>query len=218
MSNQSRKRDERTVKALLISISMTIAVGASCLVKPTTRADSTVAQQVKGQRQETPVPFESTKENQGKRCEARYYFGVQRTGSDEGYSPFCYKLQLRLMKAARQGNLSDIRETLKFGANPNLPVDDSFPPLQTAAASGQADAARLLLDNGAKVNHVADFENTPLNAAASYGNADVVRLLLDRGADVCYSSAAGTAGDIARARGHKELANLLKASETTKCK
>jgi uncharacterized protein len=218
MTNQSWKMKERVLRALLVSILITLGVNASCVVKPTTRPADRAPQQMEVKPQETPVPFESTKENEGKRCEARYYFGSRRTGSDEGYSPFCYKLQLRLMKAAREGSLSEIRETLKFGANPNLPVDDSFPPLQTAAASGQADAARLLLDNGAEVNHVADFENTALNTAASYGHMDVVRVLLERGADVCYGRPGGTAGDIARARGHKELADLLNASETTKCK
>jgi len=74
------------------------------------------------------------------------------------------------------------------------------------------------LDNGAKVNRVVDFENTSLNIAASEGRDDVVRVLLDRGVDVCYKSAGGTAGDIARARGHNEIADLLKASESKKCK
>ena len=216
MINRS-KRNESALTVLLVSISI-IGFTVLCVVKPTTRPENRVTQQVGSKPQETPVSFESTKGNEGKRCEVRYYFGPRRMGSDEGYSPFCYQLQLRLMKAAREGKLSEIRETLKFGANPNLPVDDSFPPLQTAATSGQAEATRLLLDNGAQVNHVADFENTPLNAAASYGQTDVVRVLLDRGGDVCYKSASGTAGDIARVRGHKELADLLKAAETTKCK
>jgi hypothetical protein len=202
-------------RALLVSISLTVGSGASCVVKPT---DNTVPQEAVAEPQETPVPLLRTKENGGKRCEAKYYFGVRRNGSDEGYTPFCYKLQLRLWEAARDGNLSDIRETLKLGADANLIVDDSFPPLQTAATTGKTDAARLLLDNGAQVNRVADFENTALNAAASYGHTDVVRLLLDRGADVCYKSTVGTAGDIALLRGHKELAEFLKAAEAAKCK
>ena len=164
------------------------------------------------------MPFQTTKENKGARCEARVYFGLRPKGSDEGYTASCYKLQSRLIEAARRGDLGEIREALRYGANANLPVDDSFPPLQTAAASGQADAARLLLDTGASVNHVADFENTPLNAAASYGHAEVVRVLLERGADVCYRSSGGTAGDIARARGYIKLAELLKAAESTECK
>jgi CDK inhibitor PHO81 len=84
--------------------------------------------------------------------------------------------------------------------------------------NGRTDAARLLLENGAQINLVSDFENTPLNAAASDGHADVVTLLIKKGADVCYKSAAGTAGDIARARGYMELAELLKAAESGKCK
>jgi hypothetical protein len=218
MINLFCKRNERLLEGLLVSVSIIVGIAASCVVKPTPRSNENGSPQVDSKPWETPIPLQSTKENNGKRCEAKYYFGAGRKGSDEGYSPFCYKLQLRLTKAAREGDLSEIRETLKFGANPNLPVDDSFPPLQTAAASGQADAVRLLLDNGAQINHVAAFENTALNTAASYGHLDVVRVLLERGADVCYGRPSGTAGDIARARGHKELAELLKAAETTKCK
>lgn len=157
-------------------------------------------------------------ETHGKRCEARYYFGKQQSANDEGYTPACYELQSKLIKAAREGNLVDIREALKFGANPNLPVDDSFPPLQTAAASGQTGAVRLLLNNGAQVNQISDFENTPLNAAAASGHSEVIKVLLERGADACYRSAAGTAGDIARSKGYKELAEVLKAAETAKCR
>ncbi|HKS08430.1 MAG TPA: ankyrin repeat domain-containing protein [Pyrinomonadaceae bacterium] len=152
------------------------------------------------------------------RCKATNYFGEQRSGTDEGYSPACYKLQSKLIKAAGEGNLVDIREALKDGANPNLPVDDSFPPLQTAAASGQTEAVRLLLDSGSQVNQISDFENTPLNAAAASGHSEVVKVLLERGANACYRSAAGTAGDIARSKGHGELAAILKTAERAKCK
>ena len=185
-------------------------MATACVTKPTT--PNTAVEQ------EKPVPFEATKENEGKRCEAKVYFGLKPDGSDEGYGAFCYRLQSKLITGALQGNLSEIREALKFGANLNLPVDDSFPPLQTAAASGHADAVRLLLDKGAKVNQVSDFENTPLNAAASEGHVEVIQVLLERGVDVCYKSASGTAADIARARGYKDVADLLKAAETANCK
>jgi len=122
---------------LIIPMVIWIAVGlgTSCVVRPTTRSANTTAQQL-NKPQEKPVPFEPTKENEGKRCEAKTYFGLRRDGSSEGYTEFCYKLQSTLITAAREGNLSTIRETLRFGANPNLPVDDSLASLQTAAASG----------------------------------------------------------------------------------
>src|SRR5258705_13866133 len=217
MITRFRKRNRAILTMLLVSSLVGVGVFLSCSAKPGTHSGDRIPSEANSKPTETPIALQWTRENSGKRCEATHYFGEGRMGPDEGYSPYCYRLQTRLLKAAREGKLEEIRETLKNGANPNLPVDDSFPPLQTAATSGQADAARLLLDNGAQVNQVADFENTPLNAAASYGQTDVVRVLLDRGADVCYKSAGGTAGDIARARGHKELADLIKASETTKC-
>lgn len=201
-------------QSLLVIILVAVGIAMSSCV----HSVNTSKQQLRDKPQEKPVPFEPTTENGGKRCEAKVYFGLRRDGSDEGYTQFCYKLQLRLITAAREGNLPEIRETLKLGANPNLTVDDSFPPLQTAAASGHVNALRLLLDNGAQVNYVSGFENTPLNAAASYGHLEVVKVLMERGADVCYLSSGGTAGDIARSRGYREVAKLLKSAETVKCK
>lgn len=189
-----------------------------CTVAPHSQIGRSASEDRQSKTRESPIPLQTTRENDGHRCEAKYYFGERRLGQDEGYSSYCYKLQSKLIRAARDSNLVEIRDALKYGANPNLPVDDSFPPLQTAATSGHAEAVRLLLDNGAQVNQVSDFENTPLNAAASYGHTDVVKVLLERGADACYRAAAGTAGDIARSRGFKELGELLKSVETEKCK
>jgi len=189
---------------------------ASCVAK-STPAGNGLSLQGQTKPIDAPVELQQTGENHGKKCEAKYYFGPGRIGQDDGYSPYCYKLQLRLMTAAREGNISDIRATLKLGANSNLPVDDSFPPLHTAALRGQIDAVRLLLDNGAQVNNVADFENTPLNVAAYYGHMDIVRLLLVRGADICYGGKGETAGDLAQKRGEKEIAELLKGLEKASC-
>jgi len=96
------------------------------------------------------------------------------------------------------------------GCHANLPISHQ--------ESCETEAARLLIDNGADVNQDADFQNTTLNLVASNGHIDTVRLLLERGADPCYPSTGGTAEDIARARGFKELAELLKAAEAQKCK
>lgn len=213
MIKQPSKIKAYSSHPLIVIIWVAVGIAMSC-----DRFANRPTQQLRDRPQERPAPFIPTTENEGKRCEAKVYFGLRRAGSDEGYTEFCYKLQSRLITAAREGNLPEIRETLKFGANINLTVDDSYPPLQVAAARGHADAVRLLLDNGAQINDVSDFQNTPLNAAASYGHLEVVKVLMERGADVCYGSPGGTAGDIARSRGYREVAELLKSAETVKCK
>jgi len=213
MIKQPSKIKAYSSRSLLVIILVALGIAMSC-----TRTTNISEQQLRERPQEKPALVEPTTEKKGKRCESKVYFGLRPAGSDEGYTEFCYKLQLRLIKAAREGNLPEIREMLKFGANPNLPIDDSFPPLQTAAASGHADAVRLLLDNGAQVNQVSDFQNTPLNDAAYYGHLEVVLVLMEQGADVCYMSTGGTAGDIARSRGNRVIARLLKSAETVRCK
>lgn len=204
--------------SLVVGLVMSLSFQGSCSNRKTPFS-SNGGQGIGAKPKETPIPIERTKENDGKRCEARYFFGEREdVGSNEGYTPYCYQLQSRLVKAAGDGNLQEIRETLKYGANPGLPVDNSFAPLLTAASSGKTEAVRLLLDNGVNVNQGADFQNTALNFAASEGHADTVRLLLERGADPCFAGTGGTAGDIARARGFKEVGQLLKAAEAQKCK
>jgi ankyrin repeat protein len=137
---------------------------------------------------------------------------------DENYDPVCYKLQVKLITAAKGGDLVAIRKALSDGAGTEGVYDESYPALQQAASHGRADAVILLLDNGANVNRVADFENTPLNSAASEGRMEVIRVLLARGADVCHGGKGHTAGDIARSRGFKEVADLLKTAESQRCK
>jgi|SRR5215470_834736 len=212
MIKQPSKIKAYSSQSLLIIIWVAAVIAMSC-----TRSTNASRQQPRDRIQEKPAPSEPTTGNGNKRCEAKVNFGLRPDSSDEGYTEYCYKLQLRLIAAARDGNQVEIRETLNLGANPNLTVDDSYPPLQTAAASGHADAVRLLLDNGAEVNRVSSL-NTPLNAAASHGHLEVVLVLMQRGADVCYGSPGGTAGDIARSRGHRVIAKLLKSAETVKCK
>jgi hypothetical protein len=149
MIRQPSKLKMYSSQLLLVIILAAVGISISCAPfanRPT--------QQLRDRPQERPVPFIPTTENEGKRCEAKVYFGRRFDSSGEGYTDFCYKLQLRLITATREGNLSEIRETLTFGSNPNLTVDNSYPPLQMAASSGHADAVRLLLDNGAEVNKV----------------------------------------------------------------
>jgi len=208
---QRAKRDSWALVSLIIAIS----VGSvSCVNKGSAAKGS---QQTEAKPRETPIAFRPTKENGGKRCEALWYTGAPGDEHDSA-DHHCFRLQEKLIKSALAGNLTEIREALRDGAHVEGTAYNMFPALHSAAMQGHADAVALLLDNGANVNQVVDFENSVLNMAASEGHMDVVRVLLDRGVDVCYKSASGTAGDIARLGGHKQLAELLKAAEKTNCK
>jgi ankyrin repeat protein len=210
MVMQSAKKSNRSILMSLVVVAL-MALSASCM-----KRSNAQRQRADVKPREISV-FEPTKQNQAKRCDFLNYTGLP---GDEHDSPerHCFLLQERLIKGALDGNLNEIKAALRDGAHVEGTSYNRFPALHSAAMQGHADAVALLLDNGASVNRVADFENTSLNAAASYGHIDLVRVLLERGADACYKSSAGTAGDIALARGHKDIAELLKVAEVAKCK
>jgi hypothetical protein len=68
---------------------------------------------------------------------------------------------------------------------------------------------RLLIDNGAAVERRANDGTTALMLASSNGFIDVVRALLQRGADTTATHDGITARQLALARGHTEIADLL---------
>ena len=206
------KRNKTLMLMSLVVIATISALFTSCMNRFEAKT-----KQAEAKARETPVSFQPTKKNEGKRCEFLSYTG-QPGDENDSFDRRCYLLQERLIKGAVDGNLTEIRAALKDGVHVEGTSYNRFPALHSAAMEGNAAAVALLLDNGAQVNRVADFENTALNMAASEGHTDVVRVLIEMGADVCYRSAAGTAGDIAQVRAHKELSNLLKRVESTKCK
>lgn len=187
----------------------------SCGKGSTKGSDYVTSPQSQKEIMRNPIPLRRTDQNKGERCGPRYYTDVS---GDDDYNPVCYELQSKLVKASLEGDLQKMREALRDGANVEGSVYDYYPPLQTAAMQGKNEAVRLLIENGSDVNRVAEFQNTPLNAAASGGHTEVIKMLVIQGADVCYRSSAGTAGDIAQAKGHKSIGELLKAAESTKCK
>src|SRR5882672_5847405 len=207
-----RKKVE-PILATLVTVFAVLGFTFSCTVNS---SSSKRAQQGDNKPRETPIPLQPTEANKGKRCAPRVYTDV---GGDEDYNLFCYKLQRRLVNAVHEGNLDEMREALKEGANPDGSIYSFYyPPLFTAADGGQSDAARLLLDNGSNVNQGDFINGTPLIVAAGKGYAEVVKVLLDRGADPCVHVDGGTAEDFARKQGHKEIVELLKTSKSAKCK
>ena len=80
-----------------------------------------------------------------------------------------------------------------------------------AAAKGDNKAVKDLLDNGAYVNVRDPDGRTPLTEACWNNNIATVALLLDKGADPNAKKSDGaTPISIARSKGHKEIAELLK--------
>jgi|GEM_PF-2692638 len=208
---RSAKTTKPLLGMLLVCILAAVSFGAACVVKSTT---SPVSQRADSKPRETPVPLQTNEGNKGKRCAGRVYSDV---GKDEDYNPFCYQVERRLVKAAHEGNLQEMRAALRDGANADGSVYYFYyPALYTAADAGQADAVRLLLDNGANVNQGDLIHGTPLIVAAGNGHTEVVKILLERGADVCLK--ADGAKELAQKRGYKEIVELLKSAETAKCK
>lgn len=95
-------------------------------------------------------------------------------------------------------------------ARSRLAVTALHSAVATDAAPVDMDIVRALLDAGAPVNVPHLGGGTPLHTAAFTGNAEVARLLLERGGDASLRTDDGkTAADIARERGHADLAREL---------
>jgi len=99
-----------------------------------------------------------------------------------------------LVYAIYHSPLPFIRTLLEIGANPNVPVDDGFPPLiaalscasdvpGTARRSDVDDILRLLLSFGADPNQRGINDYTPLHMAVAGRDPLALHILLDGGAD-----------------------------------
>ena len=142
-----------------------------------------------------------------------------------------------LHRAAHGGHGAIVRMLLDAGARVDVRTNAQYSPLHLAplhieachgdtplhlAAQGcHVATVQLLLDNGAGVNVTTNFGFTPLHRAlgpqwgqqAGLGRGDVVRLLLNRGAAPHARTRCGkTPWDLARACGHGQVAELLRAA------
>ena len=130
--------------------------------------------------------------------------------SGEATSRRVTALDRTLYEAAEAGDLREIEELLKSGANVNAVILGDGTPLLGAARKGQLAAVNLLLGRGADPNIPAQGDGTPLIAAAAAGHANIVDLLLERGADMNL----GVPGDgnpliMAAGEGRSEMVSLL---------
>ena len=133
-----------------------------------------------------------------------------RQPSGESTSRRVTALDRALYEAAEAGDLRDIEELLKAGANVNAVIHGDGTPLLGAARKGQLAVVSLLLGRGADPNIPARGDGTALIVAAAAGHANIVTLLLERGADMNL----GVPGDgnpliMAAGEGRAEMVSLL---------
>jgi uncharacterized protein len=112
-----------------------------------------------------------------------------------------------LGSAATWGHAGAVRYLLSKGANPNL--GDSG--LSRAVFQGNVEIVKALLEAGAEVKGSGGPEPILVLACFSYdADPQIVKMLLERSADPAAKSQRGkTPLELARERGHEEIARLL---------
>ncbi|XP_069813870.1 ankyrin repeat domain-containing protein 12 isoform X2 [Dendropsophus ebraccatus] len=113
-----------------------------------------------------------------------------------------------LHMAAIRGDISQVKELIRLGANVNVKDFAGWTPLHEACNMGYYDVAKLLIAAGADVNTQGLDDDTPLHDAASSGHRDIVKLLLRHGGNAFQANKHGARPiDVAET---EELEQLLK--------
>ncbi|XP_072008329.1 ankyrin repeat domain-containing protein 12 isoform X2 [Engystomops pustulosus] len=113
-----------------------------------------------------------------------------------------------LHMAAIRGEISQVKELIRLGANVNVKDFAGWTPLHEACNMGYYDVAKLLIAAGADVNTQGLDDDTPLHDAASSGHRDIVKLLLRHGGNAFQANKHGARPiDVAET---EELEQLLK--------
>jgi ankyrin repeat protein len=116
--------------------------------------------------------------------------------------------------AAMRGELDEVRELLRSGADVNAPQSDGVTAMHWAAENGDAALARVLIYAGANLGPLTRNDAyTPLHMAARGGHAEVIELLVEAGADpaAATSSTGVTAMHLAAKAGSGEAIRVLAA-------
>ena len=121
------------------------------------------------------------------------------------------KLDLKLVDAALDDNLPEMKRLIQAGADVNAKNDIGKAALHYACASNHLDIVKFLLNNGAEVDIRDQTGITPLISASQDGFKDIVHELLVAGAnpDAASYVSGGFSIYIASARGHSEVVKDL---------
>ncbi|XP_049343856.1 protein VAPYRIN-LIKE-like isoform X2 [Solanum verrucosum] len=103
---------------------------------------------------------------------------------DKGHSKLYDVLQLgdTLHRAARKGDVADIKKCIAEGANVNGKDQNGWTPLHRAAFKGRVEVVKVLVNNRAKLDIVDYVGYTPLHLAIEAGQKDVAMYLIAQGA------------------------------------
>jgi ankyrin repeat protein len=125
-----------------------------------------------------------------------------------------------LHDAAHDGRESTVQLLLVHGAGVNMKSNTGATPLFHASEEGHVAVVQTLLDQGADVHaKTKRLRKTPLHRASEEGHFAVVNTLLDRGADLLAMTRSGETPEVlASARGHEEVATMLRAVATRRAK
>ena len=119
-----------------------------------------------------------------------------------------------LIFASWKGHLEIVRVLLsKEGIDVNKPKNEGITSLIIASFQGHLEVVRLLLSKeGVDVNKCAIHGDTAINSASFSGHLEVVKELVAQGADrrILFKGSK-TAEDLAREKGHGEIADYLKS-------
>ena len=94
-----------------------------------------------------------------------------------------YDIDRLLQRATQNGDVDQVKELLRAGANADHESEQGLTPLHWSALNGRADLAEVLIDHGADINQRERYTGklTPMAMALLMGYDDVVELMAGRG-------------------------------------
>ncbi len=124
------------------------------------------------------------------------------------------ELNDKLIAAAKNGDIKNVRELLANGADVDAKDKDGETALHWAACSGKVDIATFLIEKGADVDAKSNYGKTALHWAAFFGHVDFAKVLIENRADVNAKDKNNEiAVEVAIRRGYHQIAELIENSK-----